>query len=61
MLKLISPETTANRLKIHQGTLRNWRHQGKGPPFVKIGGKILYDEADLKEWIEALKVRNKGE
>ena len=30
------------RGKITEGTLANWRAQGKGPRFVKMGGVILY-------------------
>ena len=32
------------------GTLANWRSTGGGPPFVKIGGRVVYKLADLKEW-----------
>lgn len=32
------------------GTLANWRSKKRGPPFVKIGGKVLYPVAALLEW-----------
>lgn len=31
-------------------TLNNWRSQGGGPPFVKIGGKVVYPAAGLEQW-----------
>lgn len=31
-------------------TLRNWRHEGKGPHYVKIGSSILYDRKSLDEF-----------
>jgi hypothetical protein len=32
------------------GTLANWRSQGKGPPFVKLGSKVRYPIAPLEAW-----------
>ena len=31
-------------------TLANWRSEGRGPVFVKIGGKVLYDLSDVEAW-----------
>lgn len=33
-------------------TLANWRSSGigSGPPFVKLGGKVLYPLSQLREW-----------
>ncbi|MDN4982239.1 hypothetical protein QY049_03235 [Bradyrhizobium sp. WYCCWR 13022] len=33
------------------GTLSNWRIQGKGPRFVRIGGKICYRDEDIEAFI----------
>jgi hypothetical protein len=35
---------------ISTGTLANWRSQGKGPAFQKIGGRVLYLETDVAAW-----------
>lgn len=32
------------------GTLANWRVQGKGPAFVKLGSKVRYPVTQLEEW-----------
>jgi hypothetical protein len=41
-------ERWGGRVKVR--TLANWRSQGSGPPFTKLGGAILYDTAKLAEW-----------
>lgn len=38
-------------------TLRNYRHQGKGPVYYKPGGKrVLYERNELLLYIESYKV-----
>lgn len=39
-------------LKIAEKTLANWRSTGHGPPFTKVGKKILYPSALLNEWMD---------
>lgn len=39
-------------------TLNNWRTNGGGPPFVKIGGAVLYKVADLLKWEESRTVNS---
>lgn len=31
-------------------TLNNWRQTGGGPPYVKVGGSILYKLSDIVAW-----------
>lgn len=31
-------------------TLATWRSRGNGPPYVKVGGKVLYRVADLEAY-----------
>lgn len=35
---------------VSPGTLANWRSQGKGPPYQKIGSKVLYRLDKVIEW-----------
>jgi hypothetical protein len=42
-----------------EGTLANWRSAGKGPPYVKLGGRVYYRRGDLEHWI-ASNLRNPG-
>jgi hypothetical protein len=38
------------RGEVSAGTLRNWRAQRVGPPFIKIGKSVLYPVQALDEW-----------
>jgi excisionase family DNA binding protein len=53
--ELLTPEEVAEILKVHPGTLENWRVRGEGPPFVKLGNKrrsaVRYRRQDVENWI----------
>jgi len=36
---------------LNKGTLRNWRSQGKGPRFFKIGRKVIYRPEDIERFL----------
>ena len=56
---LATTHEVAEYLKIKPGTLDAWAHQGRGPVYTKIdGGRRRYDWADVREWVEARKVRH---
>ncbi len=38
-------------LRRSTGTLANWRVSGKGPPFIRIGGPIMYPCKALHAWL----------
>jgi hypothetical protein len=38
------------RDRVSAGTLKNWRSQRRGPPFVKVGRQVLYPLSGLEEW-----------
>jgi excisionase family DNA binding protein len=46
-------ERTGEYLTVPVGTLANWRYQGKGPRFVKIGRHVRYRRSDVEAWLEA--------
>ena len=50
--RLISERRVAAMLKVSKRTLQRWRQENKGPPRVKIGRRIYYDEDKLKLWIQ---------
>lgn len=41
-----------------EGYLNKLRVWGSGPTFIKIGGRILYDPADIDAWLAANKRRS---
>ena len=44
----ITPQQLANRWNIKLGTLSLWRWKKKGPPFLKIGHRILYKLEEIE-------------
>ena len=43
----------AGRLGLKVATLRAWRHQGRGPAFVRLGRAIRYLGNDIDEFLTA--------
>ena len=43
----------AERLGITPKTLENWRSLGKGPPYFKLGSRVLYDDVETDAWLAA--------
>ncbi len=52
-LSLLKESEAARILNVEIATLRRWRWAGKGPRFLKIGGAVRYDPADLETFIES--------
>lgn len=50
--RLLWPEQVAEMLGLPTGTLANWRYQGRGPAFVKVGRHVRYRRSDVLGWIE---------
>ena len=50
---LLDEKEVAKTLNVKVATLRRWRWAGKGPRFLKIGGAVRYDPADVQAFIEA--------
>lgn len=53
--RLLSTAEAAEFLGVSCGFLNKRRMTPGGPPFVKIGGRVLYDPADLTAWVQAQK------
>ena len=50
---LLIRKEAAEYLRLSHKTLARWAWAGKGPAFIKAGGKVLYDIADLDAWLRA--------
>lgn len=48
--ELLTPEEAAEFLRISPRTLSNWRMQGKGPAYRKIGARVVYPRATMLTW-----------
>lgn len=49
---LVSSGSAAHFLNVSPKTLANWRGSGKGPEYVKVGGKIAYPIFELRVFLE---------
>lgn len=58
-VKVLNNDEAAARIGVSPNTLKLWRHQGKGPPFIKFGTSkqsgVGYDPADIDAWKAARK------
>ena len=41
-------------------TLARWRHEGRGPEFVKSGARVLYRGSDVIAWLEARRIKTEA-
>jgi hypothetical protein len=50
----MTPEQVAEIAHVVPDTLSRWRSSGKGPPFIRLGGRsVLYYRPDVISWLEA--------
>jgi predicted DNA-binding transcriptional regulator AlpA len=42
----------AQRLGISRKTLQKWRSLGMGPPYLKLGAKVVYRAEDIEAYIQ---------
>lgn len=54
---LITAEVLANRWNLAPTTLSQWRWNGRGPTFLKIGRRVLYRLNDI-EHFEGTRLKN---
>lgn len=54
---LLHPREAAKELKSAYGTLAIWRHQNRGPNYVKIGGRVYYRRSAIEEYLDARTVK----
>ncbi|MCK1595576.1 helix-turn-helix domain-containing protein [Bradyrhizobium sp. 164] len=50
------PKSAAAYIGMTEGTMAKWRCAGTGPAYIRIGGRILYKEADLDAFRDACRV-----
>ncbi len=47
---LLSTAEAAALLALSASTLKRYRAEGRGPPFLRLGGRVRYTRADLLNW-----------
>ena len=45
---------------IPYSTSASWRHEGRGPRYLKVGARVFYRGVDLNEWLAARTVEPKA-
>lgn len=55
MTCLLSPNELAAILGIAVATIYQWRYRGEGPRGIRVGGKLRFDPADVRAWVDANK------
>lgn len=49
----LTTEEVAARARTVAGTVRYWRHTGRGPKGTRFGKRVLYRESDVIAWEKA--------
>ena len=50
----LSPPDLARELDCTERTLKRWQAIGYGPRPIKIGGRVFYRRAAVKEWLDSI-------
>jgi len=62
--KLLTTEELAQRWSMDSGSLENWRNDGKGPVFIKMGSgssaPVRYRLCDIEAWEKKKEVKPNG-
>ena len=48
----LAPLETAAKVGVTSATLANWRWAGRGPRYVKVGGRVRYRLVDLARYLD---------
>jgi predicted DNA-binding transcriptional regulator AlpA len=55
---LLTPEEVGRKVRRSTAWLARARHEGTGPPFVRVGRLVRYPAGELQAWLEGrLRVR----
>ena len=54
----IEREALARELNVTPDTLARWAGNRIGPPWVKIGRRVMYRRSAVAEWLEKIERRN---
>ena len=55
-MQLLTAEDVANWTGLSLDTLAQWRSQGRGIPYLKIGRAVRYDPSDVQEYLRGCRV-----
>lgn len=52
-MQFLSEKQLSEKIDTKPSTLQSWRWLGKGPAFIKIGGKVRYRIEDVEAWLKS--------
>jgi len=55
--KRLGNRQAAQYIGVAAQSLNNMRHHGRGPDYIKIGRKVLYDTKDLDRFLDTNRVK----
>ena len=53
---LLTTKEVADMTGLSRETLAQWRSQRRGIPYLKVGGAVRYDPADVQAYLEGCRV-----
>lgn len=53
--RLLTVQQLHEQWGIAEATFYSWRKQGRGPRSFKVGGRVVYDAAEVDAWLEEQK------
>jgi hypothetical protein len=56
--KYLNVADAAEFIGLAKQTLNTWRVAGDGPPYHKLGRRVLYDAEELEGWVQGRRVRH---
>jgi predicted site-specific integrase-resolvase len=51
--EFLNERELSKRICVSMITLQQWRHRGEGPPFYKLGRRVVYRWDSVQRWLEA--------
>jgi hypothetical protein len=54
---MLNTREAAILLDVEPSTLAAWRHQRRGPDYIRMGGSIRYRRDAIEKWVEASTVK----
>ena len=61
MTRIANTKETAQKIGLSPRTLERWRLIQEGPPFCKLGSRVVYDLQAVEDWLSSCQSDKTGE
>jgi predicted DNA-binding transcriptional regulator AlpA len=55
-VRLLTPRHLARKVQRSEDTLARWRRERRGPPYIRLGNRVVYDEEAVDAWLMSLQI-----